>query len=52
MKWAYSDPATAEKNAPTTNASSRGSMTRMPIACAATPVLALGEHLAPVRASA
>ena len=36
MKWAYSEPATAEKNAPTTNASSRGSMTRIPIACAAT----------------
>ena len=35
MKWAYSEPATAEKNAPTTNASSRGSMIRIPIAWAA-----------------
>ena len=36
MKWAYSEPATAEKNAPTTNASSRGSITRIPTAWAAT----------------
>ncbi len=36
MKCAYSEPAAAEKNAPTTNARSRGSITRMPSDCAAT----------------
>ena len=36
MKWAYSAPATAEKNAPTTKASRRGSITRIPTDWAAT----------------
>ena len=49
MKWAYSEPATAEKKAPTTNASSRGSMHPDPDRLGGQPVVALGEHVAPVR---